>query len=280
MGRKLNLIIMMFISMLLITLPLYARSGRGGGQGGFGRGGFNRGSGGHGFSGHRGFSSPSGFRNGVLRGLGSGGQAKFGGRGFEGRSVINNNSLFRNIGNRGFDNKRFRHDDPRHFDHKLFGDKDFRRFDRKHSGHKHHHHHHDDDFSSSFFFGLGFGAVFPFVAYPFYAYPYYAYPYYAYPYDYPPDSYPYPEQSYGDLEIQASPEDVEIYVDGKFIGFAGDFDGRAVVLVPSGNHVLEFRYNGSSSSSSVYVTPDSTSAVSGEFKPLSESPEEEPAPQY
>ena len=260
MNRKVNLIIISFIFVLLIPLPLFARSGQGGKQGGLGRGGFKSGFGG------RGFSSPSGFRNGGLRGLGSGGQAKFGGRGFEGRSALKNNSLFRNIGNnRGFDNKRFRHDDLRHFDHKLFGDKDFRRFDRKHSGHKHHHHH-DDDFSSSFF--LGFGAVFPFVAYP-----YYAYPYYAYPYDYPSD-YPDPEQSYGDLEIQASPEDVEVYVDGRFIGFAGDFEGRAVVLVPSGNHVVEFRYNGSSSSNSVYVTPDSKSAVSGEFKPNPQSSEE------
>ena len=245
MGRKLNLIIMVFIFMLLIPLPLFARDGYGGKRGGFGQGGFQ----------------------GGFRGQGSGGKGTFGGRGFGARSG------FGNIGNRGFDNKRFGHGYSGHFDRKHFGHKDFRHFDHKHFGHKRHNHH--DNFSSSFFLGLGFGAVFPFVAYPYYAYPYYAYPYY---YSY--DPYPSSAQSYGDLEIQASPEDVEVYVDGRFIGFAGDFEGRAVVLVPSGNHEVEFRYNGSSSSSSVYVTPDSKSAVSGEFKPLSESPREEAAPQY
>ena len=206
-----------------------------------------------GYGGKRGGFGQGGFQGG-FRGQGSGGKGTFGGRGFGARSG------FGNIGNRGFDNKRFGHGYSGHFDHKHFG-------------HKRHNHH--DNFSSSFFLGLGFGAVFPFVAYPYYAYPYYAYPYY---YSY--DPYPSSAQSYGDLEIQASPEDVEVYVDGRFIGFAGDFEGRAVVLVPSGNHEVEFRYNGSSSSSSVYVTPDSKSAVSGEFKPLSESPREEAAPQY
>jgi hypothetical protein len=45
-------------------------------------------------------------------------------------------------------------------------------------------------------------------------------------------------------------------------------------LVPYGSHVVEFRYNGSSSSNSVYVAPGSKSAVSGEFKPISQSSKE------
>lgn len=108
-------------------------------------------------------------------------------------------------------------------------------------------------------------------------YPYYTYPYYVYPYD------PYPSaarSSYGDLEIQATPGDVEIYVDGRFIGLASDFKGPAVFLVPSGSHVVEFRYNGSSSSNSVYVAPGSKSVVSGEFKPLSQSSREGATSQY
>ncbi|HXF90799.1 MAG TPA: PEGA domain-containing protein [Candidatus Nitrosotenuis sp.] len=170
MVRKLNPTIIIFIFMLLMPWPLYARSGHGGGHGGFG--------------GHR-----------------------FGGHG--------------------------------HFDH----------FD-----HGHHHHGH---FSSSFFLGVGFGAVFPFAIYP-----YYSYPYYIYPYDY----YPSAAQSYGDLEIYVTPGDVEIYVDGRFIGLARDFKGPARVSVPSGSHIVEFRYGGSSSSNTVYVAPGSVSVVSGEFK--------------
>ncbi|MGE5443089.1 MAG: hypothetical protein ACM3SR_00605, partial [Ignavibacteriales bacterium] len=112
------------------------------------------------------------------------------------------------------------------------------------------------------------------MAYPYYAYPYYGYPYYGYPYDYPyAGSYPpdygdpytsYPpadqpsggldvqvtpdNQSYGDLEIHVTPENAETYVDGRFIGQANDFQGPAILSVPEGTHMIEFRYNGTSSS--------------------------------
>ena len=182
--RKLNLITIIFISMLLMPLPLYAI---GGGHGGFG---------GHGF-GHDG-----GFHQG-------------------------------------------------HFDH----------------GHLHH-----DHFSSSFFLGVGFGALAlsPFVIYPYYTYPHYVDPY---------ASYPSAGQSYGDLEINVTPEDVEIYVDGRFIGLAKDFKGPVIAAVPSGSHVVEFRYNGATSSNNVYVAPGSKSAVSGEFKPTPGSSKEFFTPQ-
>ena len=165
MVRKIDLIIIMFISMFLISLPSYARGGHGhGGHGGFGHGGF-------------------------------------------------------------------------------------------HTGHFHHHHHgHFEEEEENFLFAsalfFDFGIALPFVIYPYY------YPYYDYSY----------EPSYGDLKIEAIPEEVEIFVDGRFIGRANDYKGAALVLVPSGTHVVDFRYKGSTSSTKVSVAPDTESFVGKDFR--------------
>jgi len=130
-----------------------------------------------------------------------------------------------------------------------------------HHGHfRHHRHRHYGHFYSSFFFGLG--AVFPFVIYPYYTYPYYAYPY---------ATSPPAAQSYGILVIQVTPNNVEIYVDGSFIGTANNFREPARVLVPSGSHVVEFRYNSSISTTTTYVASGSESVVSGQFSPIPRS---------
>jgi len=121
---------------------------------------------------------------------------------------------------------------------------------------------------SAFFFN--FGAAFPLGVYPYYPYP----PYAPYSY-YPPYSYygPHPPppitESYGDLEIQVTPEDVnvKVYVDGRFIGQSRDFNGDKIISVPPGKHVVGFRYRGSSSTTSVYVNSDSKSVVSEDFEP-------------
>jgi hypothetical protein len=200
MVRKLNLIIIMFISMLLMPLPLYARGGAGGGHGGFG---------GHGFGGHGSF--------GGHRFSGNGG---FGGHG-------------------GFHTGHFGHGDFGHFDHGRF--------------HHHHHGHFEEEdflFASGLFLGFDLAAIIPLAVYPYYYPPYYDYPY---------------EQPYGDIEILVTPEDAQIYVDGRFIGQAKDFSGPAMVSVSSGTHIVEFRYNGLSSSTSVIVAPDSRSVVQQHF---------------
>jgi len=183
MVRKLNLIIIMFISMFLMPLTLNAD---GGSRGGFG---------GHGFSGHN----------------------SFWGHRFWGHS---------RFGNRGFNSG--------HFDHR--------------------HHQRFEEEEENFFISSGiffdFGIAFPFVLYPYY------YPYYDYSYN----------QTYGDLKIEAIPEEVEIFVDGRFIGRANDYKGATIVLVPSGTHVVEFRYNGLTSSTNVSVAPDTESFIGKDFR--------------
>jgi hypothetical protein len=53
-------------------------------------------------------------------------------------------------------------------------------------------------------------------------------------------------ESHGILHITLKKQNAEIYIDGRFIGLASDFNGTAMVSVPSGNHVVEFKYKGSS----------------------------------
>jgi len=53
-------------------------------------------------------------------------------------------------------------------------------------------------------------------------------------------------ESHGILQIKLNKQDAEIYVDGRFIGLASDFNGLAMVSAPSGKHVVEFKSNGSS----------------------------------
>lgn len=54
------------------------------------------------------------------------------------------------------------------------------------------------------------------------------------------------DKSHGILSIKAETQDAEIYIDGRFIGRARDFKGPAMVSVPSGKHVVEFKYDDSS----------------------------------
>jgi hypothetical protein len=125
-----------------------------------------------------------------------------------------------------------------------------------HFGHRHHKHFGEEEeenlfISSGIFFDVG-------IAFPFVVYPYYYEGYY--PYD------NYYDQTYGDLKIEAIPEEVEIFVDGRFIGRANDYKGAAIVLVPSGTHVVEFRYNGLTSSINVSVVQDTESFIGKDFR--------------
>jgi hypothetical protein len=51
-------------------------------------------------------------------------------------------------------------------------------------------------------------------------------------------------ESHGILQITLKTQNAEVYIDDRFIGLASDFNGTVIVSVPSGKHVVEFRYNG------------------------------------
>jgi osmotically inducible lipoprotein OsmB len=76
-----------------------------------------------------------------------------------------------------------------------------------------------------------------------------------YAYASPPRPYPPPS---GVLQIDVTPEDTEIFLDGRRIGLAKEFRGPAVVPVAAGPHLVEFHWTGFSVTSQIMVPPETT----------------------
>jgi hypothetical protein len=96
------------------------------------------------------------------------------------------------------------------------------------------------------------------------------YPYLVYPGYYRPVVRPIPRPviRYGTLRIEVQPADVEIIVDGRFIGLAGDFQGPAEVVVARGSHVIEFKLADYQTYTQVYVAAGSLSVVNRDLSPF------------
>lgn len=120
---------------------------------------------------------------------------------------------------------------------------------------------------------VGFGVGYP------YRYGYYGSPYrysYYYPYNYPynyTSSYDYsstasdvtavPGNGYGGIRLKDAPDEAQVFVDGSYVGRAGDFDGRSqqMTLTP-GSHRVEIRAPGMSPMMfNVNVIPGQTTTV-------------------
>ena len=93
-----------------------------------------------------------------------------------------------------------------------------------------------------------------------YPYPTPAYPYYS-PYGPPPSP---PNAT---LQIEATPGDTEIAVDGRRIGQAKDFHGPAVVPVAAGPHLLELHWRGFSIANQIMVSPQTTVLIRRNLSP-------------
>ncbi len=84
-------------------------------------------------------------------------------------------------------------------------------------------------------------------------------PAYAYappPYPYHPSSAPPPR--YGSLQIEVSPEDSEIMLDGRRIGLAKEFHGPVTVPVVAGQHVVGLSWRGFGITNPIMVSPQTT----------------------
>jgi len=104
-----------------------------------------------------------------------------------------------------------------------------------------------------------------------YAYPTPPYPYYP-PYGPPP---PPPDAT---LQIEVTPGETEIVVDGRRVGQAKEFRGPAVVPVAAGPHLVEFHDRGLSVATSVVVPPQATVSVRRDLAPTaSASPQITPS---
>jgi hypothetical protein len=93
----------------------------------------------------------------------------------------------------------------------------------------------------------------------------YAYPTPAYPY---PSPYgPPPSPPNASLQIEVTPGETEIVVDGRRVGQAKDFHGPAVVPVAAGPHLVQFHDRGLSVATSVVVPPQATVSVRRDLAP-------------
>lgn len=85
-------------------------------------------------------------------------------------------------------------------------------------------------------------------------------------YAYSGPSSPYPPPG-GTLQVEVTPADAEIVVDGRRIGAAKEFRGPAVVPVVAGPHMVEFHWRGFSVTSQVMVPPQTTVPVRRDLAP-------------
>jgi Glycine zipper len=70
-------------------------------------------------------------------------------------------------------------------------------------------------------------------------------------------SQPYQQPS-GTLQIEVTPEDAGIFVDGRRIGLAKEFRGSSVVPVVAGFHLVEFHWRRFSVANHIVVPPQTT----------------------
>ena len=73
-------------------------------------------------------------------------------------------------------------------------------------------------------------------------------------------------QSHGILSLKVATKGAEMYVDGRFIGLTVDFKGPAVISVPSGDHVIEFRHNDLSYKTNAHIISGRTTSLIYTFR--------------
>jgi hypothetical protein len=101
---------------------------------------------------------------------------------------------------------------------------------------------------------------------------------YALRYPYSPQASPYyspygppPHSPNATLQIEATPGETEIVVDGRRVGLAKEFRGPAIVPVTAGPHLVEFHDRGLSVATSVLVPARTTVSVRRDLGPPSQS---------
>lgn len=91
---------------------------------------------------------------------------------------------------------------------------------------------------------------------------------YAPPHGYAPPPYPYyspyppqPSAPNATLQIEVTPDETEIVVDGRRVGLAREFRGPAVLPVVAGPHIIEFHWRGFSITNQIMVSPQTTVVI-------------------
>ena len=158
-------------------------------------------------------------------------------------------------------------------------------------------------------FSFGLNLSVPLGPYPGYWYPYpYPYPYpapgyypqapaypytrYPGPYEAPPSSYPSPiapaqpsltppplASPNASLQIEVTPEETEIVIDGTRVGLAKEFHGPVTVQVAAGSHVVELYWGGFSITEIIVVSPQTTVVIKRGLGPAAAAPSPGAKPQ-
>jgi len=92
------------------------------------------------------------------------------------------------------------------------------------------------------------------------------------PYRYPSPYARPPGPANAALQIEATPGETEIVIDGRRIGLARDFHGPALVPVAAGPHDVEFRWDGFSVMSHVAVPYGATIPIKRDLAPSASLP--------
>jgi hypothetical protein len=100
-----------------------------------------------------------------------------------------------------------------------------------------------------------------------------------YPYDY--GVYPFLVHPQGDVRVEVTPKQAQVYVDGFYAGVAGDFDGvfKRLHTTPGG-HAITLRLEGYRTiTENIYAPADSTYKLRATMEPLAAGEKSEPPPE-
>jgi hypothetical protein len=81
------------------------------------------------------------------------------------------------------------------------------------------------------------------------------------------------------LQIEVTPEETEIVIDGTRVGLAKEFHGPVTVQVAAGSHVVELYWGGFSITEIIVVSPQTTVVIKRGLGPAAAAPSPGAKPQ-
>jgi len=122
------------------------------------------------------------------------------------------------------------------------------------------------------YYGYPYSAYYPYNDY-FYDYPSFQGPYEAPRVDYPGPTAPQPPPSTASpdasLQIEVTPDETEIVLDGRRVGLAKEFQVPLTIPVVAGPHALELHWSGFSITETIVASPQTTVIIKRDLGPAS-----------
>jgi hypothetical protein len=104
---------------------------------------------------------------------------------------------------------------------------------------------------------------------------------YQYPYGYPPYPYRYSYDPGGEIRVEVTPKQAEVYVDGYYAGIVDDFDGvfQRLPVEPSEHEIALYLDGYRTVHQKIYVTPRNTFKLKYAMEKLGPGEQPEPRPE-